>query len=265
MANQGLRQQGRSSWPARLGLIVIGVVVSVAVVVYSTFYFGLIHGEEFSPTTFERRKFGYYEIPLVGFQVSPITHTDVTGTLEEFLVAKKSVPVDKDAQVRWDLVKASRGDLIASPGNAQILCNYFDTVDADDKKVWLVWAEKHVELSKLLWPAIANLARHELYIFIPELLELARQASTPTQFKKAIDQNLTKKYVELAQKQHSLGRHELAIELYSHVLDRSPHEINALQGRAESFDSLGKTKDAAADIALVRKIQLQETKDLTIP
>lgn len=255
MANQGRQQTVRSPWGARLGLVVIGVVLSLAVVVYSTFFFGLIQGEEFSPETFERRHFAYYEIPLVGFQVSPITHSDQTGDLEEFLVAKQIVPVKKGGNPRWDLVSASRGNVLASPGDAKVLCDYFDTVDADKKTVWLRWTEEHTELGILLWPAVADLAEQELYVFIPDLLELARQTTAADEFQSKLDQMLTVKYTDLAQTQQSLGRHEQAVELYSHALVRAPQDINALQGRAQSLKSLGKTREATTDLDLVRKIQ----------
>jgi len=38
--------------------------------------FGMVVGEEFSPDKFARRSFIYYEIPLLGIQVSPVYRDD---------------------------------------------------------------------------------------------------------------------------------------------------------------------------------------------
>lgn len=258
MTTDGSRQPGRSPWPARIGLIVLLLLVACAVVVYSTIQMGVISGEEFSPTTFKRRSFTYYEIPLIGIQVSPIWHKDQSSDLERFLVSDSLVPAAKGADpkgVRWDLVYARRGEVVSHRGDAQILCNYFDARDRNEEETWLTWTKKHQELASILWPVIRDLANQELYIFIPQLMEIAERTPSTSQFSDLISQTLTTRLLELATNQRFLDRHAQAIELYTQALTRSPNEIEALQGRAESLRILGKQQESAADQALIRELQ----------
>ena len=80
------------------------------VLAYMTLTFGRIQGEEFSPDVFRRREFSYYEIPLLGLQVWPITHTESTGPLENYLRNKQLISLPaRLPEPRWDLVSATRG------------------------------------------------------------------------------------------------------------------------------------------------------------
>ena len=85
-------------------MIALGAVLLGGVFVYSTAQFGFVHGEEFSPYSFKRRSFTYYEIPVFGIQVSPIRHDDTTGDLEGYLTGQKLVAPTQLTQDRWDLV-----------------------------------------------------------------------------------------------------------------------------------------------------------------
>ena len=114
MVNQGSSQQERSSWQGRLGLGLVGLLLAAGAVAYSTLYFGMIQGEEFSPDVFKRRHFFYYEIPLVGLQVIPIKHSDKTGKLESLLISKKLVTAKKGTKTRWDLASARRGEAVSN-------------------------------------------------------------------------------------------------------------------------------------------------------
>ena len=70
---------------ARILFLMFAGAAVLFVLAYMTLTFGRIQGEEFSPDVFRRREFSYYEIPLLGLQVWPITHTESTGPLENYL------------------------------------------------------------------------------------------------------------------------------------------------------------------------------------
>ncbi len=258
-ATSAARRSGaRGSWPLRLALTALGLLVFAAVAAYSTVFLGWVHGSEFDPATFKRRTFSYYEIPLIRLQVSAIKRSESREPLEKFLVNEELISVTaasgKDASARWDLIEAG-GQTTTVHGDARILIRCFDAQDASGEQVWLAWSKEHRGLAKVLWPEVAKLARQQLYVLAPGLLELARDASDPAELQQQLDRDLAQRYLRLAAAQQQLGQHKQAVELYSSALAHAPNEIEALKGRAESLETLGKHEQAAADLAQVRQLQ----------
>jgi hypothetical protein len=252
------RKPGRGQFAAIGGL---SLLVALLVLAYITFYFGYIEGEEFSSDTFTRRRFYYYEIPLVGLQVTPINRSMTSNSLELHLGSKGLVPALTSQQQsgRWDLVMATRGIIpesrqVIGQGEARVLCECLDSQDSKKENIWLDWTIKNDELAKVVWPVVAKLARQELYIFVPELLLHARAATDPKALKAELDALLAEKYLAFAQVQQRLGSHEQAIELYTEVLNHSPTSAEALVGRAKSLTSLGKGDKASADLAQAQSL-----------
>lgn len=241
--------------------VVVGLVVTMGVVLITIAQYGLVTGEEFSAENFSRRQFTYYEIPMIGIQVWPIDRTDKTNDLERFLISEKLINEVKtsDAQRRWDLVLATHGSadgqqLVFSEGQARILSSYLDAENADKKNVWLEWSKQHQELAKVVWPIVAKLARQELYVFIPDLLLAARGAADAAEFQQRMNRMLAEKYLDLAKTQQQLGRHELAVELFTECISLAPQLADALTGRANSLSELGEKDRASADLAQAAKM-----------
>jgi tetratricopeptide (TPR) repeat protein len=229
------------------------IVPALALLAYLTFYLGCVQGQEFSPDTFQRRSFAYYELPLFGLQVSPISRDFNTGTCEKYLIDQKLVVPDPkaSAEPRWDLVYANRGfgatERLSAYSEAKILCYYLDALDKDGKSIWRTWSEKNPSQAGILWPAIASLARQHLYLFTPDLMRLAGANPTPEQLKSQIAQTLSAKYCLLARSHKSLGRYDTAVELFTEALVHSPGLSEARLGRAEALEALGKHTEAEAD------------------
>lgn len=253
-----VKKPGRGQFAAIVGL---SLFFGLLVITYITFYFGYIEGQEFASDTFTRRQFYYYEIPLVGLQVTPITRSMTSNDLEVHLGSNGLVPALTSGQQsgRWDLVMATRGIIpesrqVVGQGEARVLCECLDAQDAKNDYIWLDWTKNNTELAKVVWPAVAKLARQELYIFVPDLLLHARAASDPKSLKTELDALLADKYLAFAQVQQQLGAHEQAIELYTEVLNHSPTSARALVGRAKSLTSLGKGDKASADLAQAQSL-----------
>ncbi|MDP6720563.1 MAG: tetratricopeptide repeat protein [Pirellulaceae bacterium] len=232
----------------------------LAVLAYVTVILGHVTGEEIASATFQRRTFEYFQVPFIELQISGISRTDSTGVLEDHLIDEKIISVAKtktppDESIRWDLVEAHRFGVIFSRGEAEILCHYLDAEDADENNVWVEWSKDNPKLAKVIWPAVVTVAQQELYIFVPELLELAGNATDPDALKTQLAELQSRQYLRVATTLQQLARHELAVELFSHSLDRSPGDIDALQRRAVSLAALGKTEKAEADLAQVRELQ----------
>jgi len=230
------------------------------VLAYVTVFLGHVEGEEIASETFQRRKFVYYQLPVIEFQVSGIMRTPSTGDLENFLIDKKIISVAKsttqlDESTRWDLIRAQRFGAVFSRGEAEILCNYLDALDANKEYVWVKWSKENPKLAKIIWPAVVSVSQRELYVLVPELLELATNATEPDTLKTQLAELQSQQYLRVATTQQQLDRHELAVELFSYSLDQSPDGIDALQRRAVSLEALGKTEKAEADLAQVRALQ----------
>ncbi len=67
----------------------------------------------------------------------------------------------------------TRGDLPAPPGDAAILARYLDLKDDEGELLWLAWSKKEPKLAKVFWPAVAEAARREMYVLVPDLFHLA--------------------------------------------------------------------------------------------
>lgn len=227
----------QTSWVSRIAFGLLGVLLIGIVLVYAVLYFGSVNGEEFSPDSFKRRRFAYLELPLFGIQITPIRHTDDTEDLEKYLVAEKLLPKAAQPENRWDLVMASVGRRSLTQGDARILCQYLDAVDKDGGSVWLKWSEDHVEMSKVLWPAVAKVARQELYSFVPELFVLARTCSEPDQLQQTIDRMLADKYYLTAETLAALDQQDVAAELFAEVLHHAPDRAETVRGRDKSGDT----------------------------
>ncbi|MCA9124879.1 MAG: hypothetical protein H6822_09195 [Planctomycetaceae bacterium] len=221
----------RSSLLSRLAFAGLGLLLIGIILVYAVLYFGSINGEEFSPDSFKRRRFAYLEFPLIGVQITPISHNDTTNDLEKYLSTQKLLPKAAKPQNRWDLVLATKGSRNGAQGDSRILCQYSDAVDKDGDSIWLTWSEKNVELAKVLWPAIAKVARQEFYSFVPDLFVLARSASGPEQLQQRINQTLADKFFLTAETFEALDQPEIAAELFTEVLNYAPDRIDRVQGR----------------------------------
>lgn len=215
-------------------LAILGVVLAVLI---ATLLFGQHGGEEFCPNTFSRRTFFYFQVPLVGIQVTPIFRDKTTNSLENYLVAHNLIKTTPTA--RWDLVRTFGAGSGVVCGDAEILTNYLDASDADGDLVWQKWSDKHGESAKHLWPPIAELARQQLYIFVPELFELASAESDPQKLARELHKSLARQYLRLAKIQQQLGRHDAALDLLNHARDHDPTDEEIRRSREASSAAVG--------------------------
>jgi hypothetical protein len=192
----------------------LGLAVAVLI---ATVLFGQHGGEEFCPDTFTRRSFFYFQIPLIGIQVTPIFRDDTTNSLENYLVAGKFLTRSAASSPRWDLVTAFSAGSRVVRGDAQILCSYLDMADENGRLIWQRWTDTHSEAAKVLWPCVAQLARRQLYLLLPELFELAHSEADSTALAEKLDQSLAGQYQRLAEIQTKLGNRARAAELQNYA------------------------------------------------
>jgi hypothetical protein len=188
-----------------------------AVVLLATFLFGQHGGEEFCPDTFARRSFYYFQIPLLGFQVTPVLRDDTTNSLENYLLTHKFITPNPTGNPRWDLVTANSSSTGLVRGDAEILCSFLDTTNENESPYWQHWSDRYPEAARVFWPLVAQLARQQLYLFVPELFELAERESDPGQLAENLNRSLARQYLRLAEIQERLGHHDMTRELRQHA------------------------------------------------
>ncbi len=237
------------------GLICFAGVLMVGVIV--TFAFGGVQGEEFSPDTFTRRRYEYYEVPLFRVQVGPISRVSNSGPVEQTIVGQNYVQAQNSQKPRWDLVWENGVDPKSNECDARILCAYLDAADGDGNLIWLGWTSDNSALAKVLWPAVAKVARQGLYVFVPDLMEQASTARDAIGLRKQIDETLAEKYHRLATARHGLGEYKAAVEYFSEALAHDAACVDALEGRAKSYDKLEERDQADADRAAAQRLNAE--------
>jgi hypothetical protein len=205
---------------AVIALLLVGLIAMVFVGFIMTLAFGGVAGEEFSADSFSRRSFWYYQVPLLGLQITPIYREDMTNELESALQTRGCLPPATDNASRWDLASATHdGGESLVHGDASILCDYLDAVDQDGKHLWLTWTDEHPQLAQQFWPEVARLARRQLYMFLPALFEIAGNTTEAPELSRKLRQEILRQYQRLADIQSRRGDTERAAQLLEEAAD----------------------------------------------
>ena len=191
----------------------LGVIVFVAM-------FGRVTGEELSPITFEQRSFVYYEIPYVKLQVMPVRRRDTSSSLRDDLVSFGLLPPSKISS-RWDLVSTSQTKGYSPDCDAAILANYL-LVDGWTRNNWGHWTVDHLDLAKVFWPKVAEMARLRRYLVIPSLFRTAELADDPQQLEKDLIVLCTAEIEEAAAEWTSQGKTDQAVLAYEYLQQLHP-------------------------------------------
>lgn len=241
-------------------LAVGGVGLGLFVVVFATRTFGRVHGTEFSPDTFASREFVYYELPLIRYPITKVYRDSTSGILQNKLTNDSNLlPAASADSPRWDLVRMKKGKAYYED-DALIVFRYLDE-NGEASERWRTWSNDHGPLAKILWPAVAEACRRDLYTFTPELFMVAEQLTVPEgatpsvdDFKKAIAQAMARQYTALADVRREEGQLDEAIELYSAALEHVEHDRTALAGRAKAYDADGENAKAQRDRQRLRDL-----------
>lgn len=162
-------------------------------------------GEEFSPRTWERRSYSFGELHPFEYQLWGVTRTPIGRTsFENYLVGQKLVPL-KAQPDRWDILWCIEISPL-SYKDAAILTRAFDEIGPTGGFVWHRWSLDHPEMARVLWPCIATLAEDYLYVYVPEILDLARDADDPAAFEKTLLERMQAIYSDLAEDERTSGR-----------------------------------------------------------
>jgi len=200
-------------------VIVAFVLVGGSIAVLGVLASGNVSGTEFSPTTFSTRTFGYCEIPLVHWQVTPVVRIAQSEPFETLLQAEKLIPTATGQPTAvWHLVSVERAGVTIQQGDAELLVKYLRSSSFGTHPTAMEWTQKNPELAKVFWPIVARLARRNEYLLVPDLFELTRMTNTPQELQAAMHEHLAKRYHRWANVEHNLDHPAPALELLDEAL-----------------------------------------------
>jgi hypothetical protein len=227
-------------WLGTAGWTLLGLLGATLALFVLTVTFGAVHGTEFCPQTFQRRTYSLYELPIIGIQVTGIRREDVSQAAELFIASHKYITLPPSGATEdWHIIQGSRGSN-TSRGDAGILMQYLDATDGQDYHRWVKWSEEHPKLAPILWPAVQRLAQHELYIFVPDLFDLAKSIEDPVKLRQELDRTVASKLLFLGKRLLEREDAEAAKQVLDEAagLDAENQEIKEARSAAKTAETV---------------------------
>lgn len=206
----------KPSWTIRvlLGLIIVLIFGSFGFLVLLSM--GFVQGEEFSPDDFSRRRFEYLRLPVLNWVLRNIEYRDLTTDFEKSLGPDGWITTTP--ATTWHLYREFR-DPESADCDARFLVGMLTIKSEGDEyeHFWEEWNNQYPELAKPFWPLVARLARDEMYLAVPEFMQLAMDvegepaAPDAISFEKQLRKHLAEAYQKFADLDRSKGRTERAL------------------------------------------------------
>lgn len=201
-------------------LVPIGFLVLVAA--------GQISGQEFSPDDFSRRSFEYNQTPWFNWILFQKTYSDQTTTLEESLVIDGFVVPVINKKKKWHLIcdSGTGSRLTSHECDARFLTDYLDLTNDEGDYYWTQWNTDYPQSAKIFWPKIVDLARNQMYLKIPEVMQFAMeiQLDEPDGFEEVLNGMIAQAYLELGRLDRELNRLERAKIRINRAIEIQPSE-----------------------------------------
>lgn len=245
--------QTTSRAPFYLKIALVSLVLITPIVLLVIFGMGQTSGEEFSPDDFSRRSFSYNRVPYFEWTLIGKQYIDVTPTLEQMLVDEGLITTTKNNPQVWHLYRdsgTSFGEVKSPDCDANLLISYLDLLTPEGELLWELWNKKYPESAKVFWPIVAELARDEMYLAMPDIMRLALSIDDdkPKLFAEQLDLAVGAAYVDLAMIDQDNRRFERAVERLSRAIEIRPSS-DAYLRRAEVYQALGENELANQDRA----------------
>ena len=177
-------------------------------------------GTEFSPDDFTTRRFDYAVMPLFGWTVKGIGYDNTTPAISELLVADNLITVQTNMPQRWLLVDDDTPGRPAGDRDARFLVRYLNEVNDTSNPYWVTWNDEHPNCAPIFWPEIAKLARQDMFLAIPEIMEFAHDFSDDNaeEFQQQLNELTVKAWFDLGSMDARQGNHERAVERFDEAI-----------------------------------------------
>lgn len=183
---------------------------------------GRVSGVEFSPSHFQQREFEFWEIPWIHLQVSPIKRTSSTPVAARYIRQKSLITVPSGPPTQWHLVSIARGLSFPRPADGQLLTQHLSLGSAPG--FWGQWSQDHPQAAATLWPKVQQIALRELYVMLPQTLELAQQLGDSPDFAQRMDEHIRNEYATMIEQARAAGQTDLAAELLAEARSDYPND-----------------------------------------
>ncbi len=234
-----------------LRLTLVSLVFLTPVFLLVMLGLGQTSGEEFSPDDFSRRSFFYNRVPYFRWTLVNKQFVDITPALEQTLLSDGFISASNRQPQIWHLYRDSGTafDEEQSPDcDARLLVGYLDMKSPDGEPLWDSWNEKYPDSAKVFWPVVANLARDEMYLAIPDIMRLALEIDSddPESFANQLNLDVAAAYLDMAMLDQQNGDLARTVERLSRAIEILPSREAYLR-RADANQSLGNDDQAEQD------------------
>jgi tetratricopeptide (TPR) repeat protein len=208
-------------------------------------------GEEFSAEDFTSRRFSYEVFPVTGWVMRGIEYDNTTPEVCELIVADKLI-IPSGKPPRWDLIGNPFSQQPGSDCDARLLVDYLNLKDSDSRSVFVKWNEDFPKCAKVFWPVVAQLARDEMYLAAPDIMEFARRIKEDNvdSFELELNKLTATTYLEFGVLDQQMENHDRAIDRLSHAINLNPSNA-AYEARSKSYQATGKADLADRDRQLL--------------
>ena len=232
MAGATSGKSAKSDKLAYIVVAIVGICGTGLIALWAIVQFGHVEGDEFSPDTLVRRTYEYHQIPWLRVQITGIDRVDTSGDLVQHLKTAKIVTPRNQQSPQWHTIQATAHGMELPPGDAAILFRYLDASTAPAGQDWLTWTNNHTPEAGVLWPVVAQLARDQLYLHVPELLVLAEDTSNLAQFTSRVNAYAADRYTLSAEIRFQMGDPTQAAQFYTTALSYVADHAKAIRGLA---------------------------------
>ena len=164
-----MRKSARLVCAVLVFVLVIGTLAGLA---------GIIRGVEFSPRSWERRRFSMFELPLIGWRVGPALYRQLPDDLITYLSTQSWWP-GGSSEGDLFVVMSAGGRGRSWTGDAEIMSEFLGVDPREGPSVWLGWSREHPDLARVLWPEVFHVVQEGRYDVVPDLFQAALGSWSP--------------------------------------------------------------------------------------
>ncbi len=231
-------------------LYVILLLIASIIIIPSTFQIMSIYGEksgvEFSPDDFTFRRFDYCKLPWVNWTRRGIKYTIIDNGTASMLTSDDWIRPNGRTPQRWHLVSEKNGswstDSFSKDCDARFLTSYFDKTNSVGVNRVVDWTDQNPVSAKVFWPLIADLARENAYLQIPEVMEFALNFPKPDgsdSFEFELGNRVSEAWYQSGLTSQLKERHERAIRHFDNAV------ANGVSGHTLASEARKKSLAAA--------------------
>lgn len=221
-------------------ILIVSIVVALPITYWILAAYGEKSGVEFSPDDFSMRSFDYCNLPYVNWTHRGIKYQKMSNAMADTLLADDWIRATGRTPKRWHLVSESGGAFSSKTSaacDARFLTNYFDQISSEGENQVSKWTDENPESAKIFWPIIADMARDDLYLPIPQLMEFVLKYKEPDvadMFQPELEDLVAEAWYQAGITDQLNGNHKRAIKRFDAAVESCGEHYLASKAKKES-------------------------------